>query len=182
MGTNPVVKAGPDPIICSAKKHVPRHTEPSQLRVDAENIPGLSHQNPAGPACEMPNRALAVPLSINNSNNTQAEQTKSVWRGGNLYISRPLMAREEACQGEARASCSLSKGEPRVTPVQGAHNSILQQPQTRQGLGSAQGCSRRTGDTLLTVQVQGPSRRQSQRHTHLQYSPGRGQQPKAALK
>lgn len=30
VGTNPLVKAGPDPIICSAEKHVPRHTKPSQ--------------------------------------------------------------------------------------------------------------------------------------------------------
>jgi len=67
MGTNPVVKAGSDPIACSAKKHVPRHTKPSQHQEDTENLRGLSHQNPAGPASKALNNAPTGPVSIQNS-------------------------------------------------------------------------------------------------------------------
>lgn len=83
VGTNPDVKAGPDPIICSVKKHVPWQIKPSQLHEDLENTPGLSHQKPAELACEMLSDTLIVLLSISSTTHTQGEHTKSMQGGGN---------------------------------------------------------------------------------------------------
>lgn len=153
VGTNSDVKARPDPIICTVKKHVPWQIKPSQLHEDLENTPGLSHQKPADPACEMLSDTLAVPLSISSTTRTQGECTKSVQEGG--------------------------KSSLHLIP---AYNTVLQQPQTRQrdepGPGATQGVQ--AGDKLLTVYVRGPSRRQSR--ALLQHGSGRGQRHRAALK
>lgn len=86
VGTNPLVKAGPDPIICSAKEHVPRHTKPSR-KTRTEHLSSLT---------KTPGSALPAPGSTDSGHHTLAEQAERAGRRNLPRVSSLLGAGEEA--------------------------------------------------------------------------------------
>lgn len=100
VGTNPLVKAGPDPIICSAKEHVPRHTKPSR-KTRTAHLSSLT---------KTPGSALPAPGSTDSGHHTLAEQAERAGRRNLPRVSSLLGAGEEAAgtfrspgRGELRA-------------------------------------------------------------------------------
>lgn len=123
---------------------------PGRLGKYTWSCPTKTHQSQTVKCSAMHRLSQAASVTATH---TQTEQKKCAGGGGrNLpCISSLLMVREEACQGAARANCSTSKGEPRVTPVQAACNTILQQSQTRRGDETMSMVYPGAGDKLLTV-------------------------------